>query len=61
MFKQLEIYARVFGERTQEEKIGKIAKFVVLEGLACGFRLHSVGFVHPHANHVISAKFVLES
>ncbi|WMV25126.1 hypothetical protein MTR67_018511 [Solanum verrucosum] len=29
---------RVFGQRTQEEKIGKRAKFVVLEGLTCGFR-----------------------
>ncbi|KAG5581223.1 hypothetical protein H5410_051850, partial [Solanum commersonii] len=28
-----------FGERTQEEKRGERAKFIILEGLACGFRL----------------------
>uniref|UniRef100_M1DRD9 Transcription factor hy5 n=1 Tax=Solanum tuberosum TaxID=4113 RepID=M1DRD9_SOLTU len=37
-FRQWEIYTRVFGERTQEEKRGERATFVVPEGLACGFR-----------------------
>uniref|UniRef100_M1DQF4 Retrotransposon gag protein n=1 Tax=Solanum tuberosum TaxID=4113 RepID=M1DQF4_SOLTU len=38
LFRQLEIYAKVFEERTLEEKRGERAKFIVLEGLACGFR-----------------------
>ncbi|WMV18910.1 hypothetical protein MTR67_012295 [Solanum verrucosum] len=31
-------YGKGFGERTQDEKRGERAKFVVLEGLGCGFR-----------------------
>uniref|UniRef100_M1B792 Retrotransposon gag protein n=1 Tax=Solanum tuberosum TaxID=4113 RepID=M1B792_SOLTU len=38
VLRQLEIYARVFGERTLEEKRGERGKFVILEGLAWGFR-----------------------